>query len=351
MSRMNRRVALPIFLGPEEPKRSPAPKILVFLLVIGAAGGWWWWRKHRAIPADVTKSVCESTPAVTQVPISPAPSAAPPAPDPLKESGLQRISLTLQGPLETALVESVGAELGQMLAQVIGRTLVWWVPMPSGLVRGDRLDVLFEPRRNEEPIVHAIRFNSGKRGQAYAAYRFKPPGNSFSRYYLASGEELELRLEDAPLDDYEQVTALIRDGRRHKGVDFKTPVGSKVRATFDGVITRKNWHFRANGNCLEVTENGGKHRRALFLHLSELPKSLRVGTLVKKGEVVAASGNSGHSFAPHLHYQLMLGETHLLDPFVSHATYRRSLDGPQKAAFDAEAHRLDGLMPIALAGK
>ncbi len=319
MSRMNtRRVPLPL-LGPEEPKRSPAPKILVFVLVIGAAGGWWWWRTHRS--ASVPSLV-----AVTPTPASLLPAAAAPvAVDPLKQSGLQKVSLTLQGPLESALVESLGTDLGQTLAQVIGRTLVWWVPVPGGLMRGDRLDVLFETRRNEEPIVHALRFNSG--------------------------EELELRLRDAPLDDYEQVTSLIRDGRRHKGVDFKTPVGSQVRATFDAVVTRKNWHFRANGNCLEVTERGGAHRRALFLHLSPLPKSLQVGTAIKKGEVIAASGNSGHSFAPHLHYQLMLGETHLLDPFTSHPTYRQSLEDTQKAAFEVEAHRLDGLMPIAVAGK
>jgi len=162
---------------------------------------------------------------------------------------------------------------------------------------------------------------------------------------------LELRLQDAPLDDYEQVTSMIRDGRRHKGVDFKTSVGSRVRATFDGVVTRKNWHFRVNGNCLEVTESGGNHRRALFLHLSELPKSLHVGLAVKKGEVIATSGNSGHSFAPHLHYQLMLGETHVLDPFTSHPTYRRSLPATSKAAFDAETRRLDALLAVAVAGK
>jgi murein DD-endopeptidase len=346
MSRMNRRVPLPV-LGPEEPKRSPAPKILVFVLVIGGAGGWWWWHKHRSPAAKPASE--PSLVAVTATPASVLPAAA--VPDPLKQSGLQKVSLTLQGPLESALVESLGTELGQTLAQVIGRTLVWWVPVPGGLMRGDRLDVLFETRRNEEPIVHALRFNSGKRGQTYAVYRFKPPGAMFARYYLPSGDELEMRLRDAPLDDYEQVTSLIRDGRRHKGVDFKTPVGSKVRATFDGVVTRKNWHFRANGNCLEVTERGGAHRRALFLHLSPLPKSLQLGTVVKKGEVIASSGNSGHSFAPHLHYQLMLGETRLLDPFISHPTYRQSIAPAQKTAFEAETHRLDVLMPVAVAGK
>ena len=354
MTRMNRRVPLPT-LGPE-PRPSRAPKILIFLLVVGAAFGWWWWRRHRApIVAEPRTATAPSPTAASPVPAEPAPAkaaaASPAPPDPLKQSGLQKVSVTLQGPLETALVENLGADLGQTLAQVVSRTLVWWVPVPGGLIRGDKLDVLFETRPNEEPIVHAVSFSSAKRGQSYAAYRFKAPGAQFARYYLPSGEELELRLQDAPLDEYEQVTSMMRDGRRHKGVDFKTPVGSKVRATFDGVVTRKNWHFRANGNCLEVTENGGNHRRALFLHLSELPKSLHVGLAVKKGEVIASSGNSGHSFAPHLHYQLMLGEMHVLDPFTSQATYRRSLPATAKPAFDAETRRLDALLVVAVAGK
>ena len=33
------------------------------------------------------------------------------------------------------------------------------------------------------------------------------------------------------------ITSLLRDGRRHKGVDFKTPVGTEVKATFNGTIT------------------------------------------------------------------------------------------------------------------
>jgi murein DD-endopeptidase MepM/ murein hydrolase activator NlpD len=267
---------------------------------------------------------------------------APPAPpDPLKQAGLRRVSVVLDGALETSLVSTLGAELGKTLAQVISRTLVWWVSMPGGLRRGDRIEALFQERPNEEPLLHALKFI--KLGQTFRAYRFKPEGASFARSYLSTGEELELRLKDAPLDDYEQVTSLIRDGRKHKGVDFKTPVGSPVKATFDGTITRKNWNFRGNGNSLEISEIGGQHRRALFLHLSELSKTQRVGDRVTRGQVFASSGNSGHSFAPHLHYQLMLGER-LLDPFASHETYRRALSADQKPAFETEVRRLEGLL-------
>ena len=43
-------------------------------------------------------------------------------------------------------------------------------------------------------------------------------------------------------------------------------------------------------------------------------------------------------------YQLMLGETRLLDPFESHETYRRALSAEQKPAFETEMRRLEGLL-------
>jgi murein DD-endopeptidase MepM/ murein hydrolase activator NlpD len=228
--------------------------------------------------------------------------------------------------------------------------MVWWLAVPGDLRRGDKLEALFEERANEEPLVHMIRLASGKMGQTLAAYRFKPEHSPFARYFKPNGEELELRLKGGPLDDYEQVTSLINDGRHHKGVDFKTPVGTQVKATFDGTVTRKTWHFRGNGNSLEIAEDAPPYRTATFLHLSTLPRSMQVGHRVKKGEIIAASGNTGHSFAPHLHYQLMLGPK-LLDPFRVHDTYRKRLNEEDKLALDAEVRRLDGLMAMTVAGK
>jgi murein DD-endopeptidase MepM/ murein hydrolase activator NlpD len=133
-------------------------------------------------------------------------------------------------------------------------------------------------------------------------------------------------------------------------VDFRTPVGTKVKAPFAGVITRKNWAWRANGNCLELEESGGKRRRALFLHLAELPRDIKVGDRFGVGQVLAESGNTGKSFAPHLHYQLMTQEDRVLDPFETHRTYRRALPAQHRSALDAEVRRLDGLMAAPVAG-
>src|SRR6218665_696864 len=346
-------------LGPP-PKKSPLGPVLVISLFLGLlAGGIWWW-KNRSVSEQTEATAAAQAPeaqgtmdavaaappsAGTQAPAAP-PSPGRPAPSVVatpQPSGLSQVTVRLEGPLETALVAAAGSSVGPALAQVVTRTLVWWVDVPGDLRRGDTLDVLYETRPNEDPVVHAVRFASGKAGKTHRAYRFQASGEKNPRYYQPGGEELELRLEHSPLDDYEQVTSLLRDGRKHKGVDFKTAVGTPVKAPFTGIVKRKNWGFRFNGNCVELEEVGGKHRRALFLHMDELPRSLKVGDRVAAGALVGRSGNSGRSFAPHLHYQLEAQNDRVLDPYESHRTYRRSLPAAQRASFDAEVRRQDAL--------
>ena len=355
------RPPLPTLGSP--PKKSPLGPVLIVSLLLGmSAGGVWWWKQRiaseqptsapteQALAAPVAAPSPGAPPAVAAntapAAAAPAPAAAPAAlpADPLQAAGLSRASVHIDGPLETAVVAAAGPEVGPALAQVVTRTLVWWVDVPGDMRRGDTLDVLYEKRPNEEPLVHAVRFTSNKTGQTHRSYRFQPEGDKNPRYYLPSGEEMELRLENSPLDDYEQVTSLLRDGRRHKGVDFKTPVGTPVKAPFTGIVRRKNWSFRYNGNCIELEEIGGKGRHALFLHMDELPRSLKVGDRFNVGAVLGRSGNSGRSFAPHLHYQLEGANERVLDPYESHRTYRRSLAPSLRGAFEAEVRRLDGLL-------
>lgn len=266
------------------------------------------------------------------------------ADDELQKAGMKRLHVEVNGPLETAVVHEVGPELGPRLVQVLVRSLVWWLSVPGDLRRGDLLEVLYEERPGEDPIVYAVRYKSGKSNRTFRAYRYKAADSQWPRFYTPDGAELELRLQHAPLDDYEQVTSLLRDGRGHKGVDFKTPSGTPVKAPFEGTVTKKNWNWKGNGNDIELHESGGKGLTAIFLHLAE-PATIASGAHVSRGEVVGKSGNTGHSFAPHLHYQLMAG-TKVLDPFAVQETTRRKLTEAQKKPFATEMARLDHLLDL-----
>jgi murein DD-endopeptidase MepM/ murein hydrolase activator NlpD len=346
------------------------------VLALAVAG--WFYLRSRRTPTVTTPTVTAAPggaatatpPAGAGVPVpsgtAPAPSgtapasgetvakaedagtAAPPAPvksvgeQELEKLGWKRLDVPVNGPLETAVVAKVGPELGPRLVQVLVRSLVWWLAVPQDLRRGDRLQALYEERAGEDPIVHVVRYQSEKMGRTFRAYRYKLPDGQFARFYTGEGQELEARLAHAPLDDYEQVTSLLRDGRGHKGVDFKTPMNSPVKAPFDATVVKKNWNFRGNGNSIELHESGGHGWTVMFLHLAE-PPSLAVGAHVSRGEVVGKSGNTGHSFAPHLHYQLMAG-TKILDPFAVQETVHRKLPEGQKKGFGDEQQRLDHLL-------
>jgi murein DD-endopeptidase len=342
-------------LGTTE-KKSPLAQVAIVATVVGSLAGFGYWVTHRpsatsmeaAVAPDAVPAGAQAVPAAG-APLAMAPSVTPviPPPTPLNppRSGPRTVSVTITGPLETAIVGDLGRELGGPLTQVINRSLVWWLKVPGDVLKGDSLTAVYEAREGQEPLVHAVRFTSRKFGKTFEAFRYQAKGEAHAKFFQPDGTTLEEHLTDPPIDDYEQITSLLRDGRKHKGVDFKAPVGTPVRATFDGVIARKNWNFRGNGNSIEIQETGGKGRTALYLHLSEIPKSVKIGERVKRGQAFAKSGNTGHSFAPHLHYQLMIGST-VVDPFESHKTARASLQADDRAGFDTAVARLKALMPV-----
>jgi murein DD-endopeptidase MepM/ murein hydrolase activator NlpD len=335
--------------------------LLLFVVLAGvAAGVGYWFGRRDPAPVPVQPQVEPARPPAAPA-AAPVPGAAPqgaapatpvpPAPAAPVASGPRRISALVAGPLEESIAAALGPgeqALAAELTQVVNRLLVWSLQVSKDARRGDRIEVLFSPAppggsgptHSQEPVVEALRYTSQKFGRTFTAYRWQAPGGRYPHYWTADGAGVEERLVDGPIRDYEQVTSLVRDGRRHKGVDFRTPVGTPVYAPFDGVVERRNWKFSANGNCLDLLDPAtGRH--AIFLHLDVVPKAMQKGRSVKKGEEIAASGNSGHSTAPHLHYQLEDASGKVLDPFKVHRTTRDAIPAAERPAFDAERAKLD----------
>lgn len=250
---------------------------------------------------------------------------APPSPTPH-----EYVSMTIERSLEASFVAATEPRLGAQLTQVTKRVLVWWMDVRRDLRRGDRLEVVYETREDAEPVVHAIWMHSQKLGKPRAAVLFHADGEPFARWYDEEGREIEERLKNSPIESYEQVTSLLRDGRRHKGVDFKAPVGQAIVAPFSGRVLRRNWSRRRNGTCLQIVDDRTK-TEAYFLHLDSIPRNIRPGTRVKKGQLLARSGNTGRSTAPHLHYQLEKNGR-VVDPFRFHETWRKRLSQEDRIA-------------------
>ena len=83
---------------------------------------------------------------------------------------------------------------------------------------------------------------------------------------------------------------------RHLGYDYAIPVGTPVYAPEAGTIRLVNYSASI-GNNIELGSAGYYHR---FAHLNSV--SVKVGQVVKEGQLIGYSGNTGKTTGPHLHH-------------------------------------------------
>ncbi len=84
---------------------------------------------------------------------------------------------------------------------------------------------------------------------------------------------------------------------KHRGIDIANRAGTTVIAPADGIVVKVRREANL-GNTLAIKHGYGI--RTVYGHLSEI--NVRVGQKVKRGQKVAAVGNTGRSTGPHLHY-------------------------------------------------
>ncbi len=129
----------------------------------------------------------------------------------------------------------------------------------------------------------------------------------------------------------------LRSNHFHSGLDIKTQQveGLKVYASGEGYVSRINVSLWGYGNAIYVTHPNGY--TTVYAHLQKFshkiekyvkkhqykkesftirlyPKSSEL--LIKKGEVIALSGNSGSSGGPHLHYEIRDVKANILNPML-----------------------------------
>lgn len=100
----------------------------------------------------------------------------------------------------------------------------------------------------------------------------------------------------------------------HVGIDLRANKGTKVRATANGFVffTRKNFN-KGYGNLIKISHAMGFSTR--YAHLSKI--LVKPGEYVRQGQVIAHSGNTGDSTAPHLHYEVrFVGQSINPKPFM-----------------------------------
>ena len=85
----------------------------------------------------------------------------------------------------------------------------------------------------------------------------------------------------------------------HHGIDINCNTGTEVRSPGNGKVVAVE---RQAGFGLVVEIDHGFGYKTIFAHLSNA--TVKIGQKIKRGQVIAKSGNSGLSSGPHLHYEV-----------------------------------------------
>ncbi len=91
----------------------------------------------------------------------------------------------------------------------------------------------------------------------------------------------------------------------HRGIDIALPIGNPVYASDTGTVTFAGWNIYGFGNLIVV--NHGNGYETFYAHLDSI--NVVPGQIVYQGNVIGATGNTGNSSGPHIHFEIRRNAT------------------------------------------
>jgi len=89
----------------------------------------------------------------------------------------------------------------------------------------------------------------------------------------------------------------------HKGLDIAGPIGTPIKSTANGVVVNSRYS-KSYGNIVKILhKTNSENYYTVYAHMDV--RYARVGTKVKKGEMIGRIGNTGRTTGPHLHYEVI----------------------------------------------
>jgi murein DD-endopeptidase len=271
----------------------------------------------------------------------------------LKGKEVRTLRLTVQSSLTFSVCRIVAEDQCQVLAAHIARKLSWFMDVNKDIRKGDKVVLIYENQPNLQDMkILKMEYFSQYLNKNLGMNFFKTPDMNYGSYFDRQGKEMISRLDSktTPIRNYSEITALPGEMRHghlngHAGTDFKAEVGTPIFSSFPGKVTRINWNTGKNGYCVEV-DHPDKGVKTLYLHLEKV--LVRPGQWVGQGLKIAHSGNTGRSYAPHLHYEIKSRDRKktVYNPFIFkyHKKYSRTISNQHRKDFEKAIRLYDSLL-------
>ena len=185
-------------------------------------------------------------------------------------------------------------------------------------------------------------------GIDYNIYLYSPSGKDADvEFFSESGQSIKGGLLKTPVDvvrisghfGYRKKHPVLGFGRMHKGVDFAASTGTPIYAAGEGVVQYVGWKS-GYGRYILLKHNSGIS--TAYAHASKFASNLKVGALVRQGDIIAYVGSTGHATGPHLHYEVLVNGRQV-NPVEFKSTPSVQLAGSSLAKFNIFKKQLHNL--------
>lgn len=200
------------------------------------------------------------------------------------------------------------AEMPEATASQLNEIFSGDIDFHHDLRKGDKFTVVYEMVYSNGALVDTGHIQAAEftnQGKSYRAVYFQgdyytPEGKSVRKAFLRSPIEFSRVSSGFTNSRFHPV---LQTWRAHRGVDFAAPIGTKVKATADGVVSSFG-RQGGYGNFITISHQG--RFTTVYGHLSRFAKGLHRGQRVSQGDIIGYVGMTGLTSGPHLHYEFKI---------------------------------------------
>jgi murein DD-endopeptidase MepM/ murein hydrolase activator NlpD len=195
------------------------------------------------------------------------------------------------------------------------------VDFHKDLRKNDRFAIVYEMHYDRGEPVRSGRLLSAEfvnQGKTLTAVWFAPGGDTpdaGGSYYTLDGKNIRKAFLRSPLE-FSRITSgftaaryhpILQTWRAHTGVDFAAPIGTRIKATADGVV---EFAGAQGGYGNVVILRHPNKITTLYAHMAGFAQGIHKGARVQQGDVIGTVGMTGLTTGPHVHYEFRVDNVH-----------------------------------------
>ena len=149
-------------------------------------------------------------------------------------------------------------------------------------------------------------------GSEIQLYRYDD-GLGGNDFFNAKGESAKKALLKTPVDGAKITSGygmrhhpILGFSKMHKGIDFGVPPGTPIQAAGDGIVEMAGPNG-SYGNYVRLRHASGFG--TAYAHMSRIAQGMHTGKRVMQGQIIGYVGSTGRATGPHLHYEVLQGNT------------------------------------------